>query len=105
MEGLVSLVEALFDEGAKHPVLLVAAIEESANMTLVAQTARVKLNRTTLGCHTSPQLRSKKLTEEQSRTQIQMYTAIGVRKSAPRALKSRRRNSANLSAMDRSARP
>src|SRR5258706_13639353 len=100
MEGLVSLVEALFDEGAKHPVVLVAAIVESANMTLVAQTARVKLNRTTLGCHTSPQLRSKKLTEEQSRTQIQMYPALRVMKIAPRALYSRRRNTVNLSALD-----
>jgi hypothetical protein len=39
MKCLVAPREPLFDEGAKHPVLLVEAIEKSANVTLFAKHA------------------------------------------------------------------
>ncbi len=85
-------------------MLLIGAIEESANMTLAAQTASVKLHRMTLGCHISPtyvvEMRRKAIANAD-----QMFAAMGARKSAPRTLKYRSRRSVNSNAMDRSARP
>jgi hypothetical protein len=37
VEGFVPPIEALFDERAKHSVLLVEVVEESANMTVLAE--------------------------------------------------------------------
>jgi hypothetical protein len=37
VEGLFPPVNAIFEERAKHPVLLVQAVEERANVTLLAQ--------------------------------------------------------------------
>src|ERR1700758_1815916 len=39
MKGFVPTLEALFDERAKHSVLLVEIVEESANVTVLAETA------------------------------------------------------------------
>jgi hypothetical protein len=39
MKSLVAPLEPLFDERAKHPVLLVETIEKSANVTLFAKHA------------------------------------------------------------------
>jgi hypothetical protein len=51
MESFISLVEAIFDERAKHPVLLVGAVKESANVTLAAENAASKLHGMVTGCH------------------------------------------------------
>jgi hypothetical protein len=37
VESFVATLEALSDERAKHPVLLVEVVEESANVTLLAE--------------------------------------------------------------------
>src|SRR5207302_7112742 len=39
VEGLVATFEAVFDERAQHPVLLVHAVEERANVTMLAEIA------------------------------------------------------------------
>src|SRR6266446_6789577 len=54
VEGFVSPVKALFDERAKHPVLVVEAVEESANVTVLAETAPGTLHRTAVCFHVSP---------------------------------------------------
>src|SRR5438874_8324244 len=54
VEGLVPPVEALFDERAKHPVLLVEAVEESANVTVTAETAPGTLHGIAVCSHVSP---------------------------------------------------
>src|SRR5438270_9855073 len=54
VEGLVRAVKALFDERAKHPVLLVEAVEESANMTMLAETAPGTLHGTAVRTHFLP---------------------------------------------------
>src|SRR5207253_3994564 len=55
VESFFPLLKAIFDERAKHSVLLVDAVEESANVTLPAENAPGKLNRMAVGCHISPQ--------------------------------------------------
>src|SRR5205823_10003498 len=54
VEGLVPAVKALFDERARHPVLLVEAVEESANMTMLAETAPGTLHGTAVRTHFLP---------------------------------------------------
>jgi len=51
MERLVALIEAVLDERAKHPVLLVPAPEESANVTLPAETASGEPHGMVASCH------------------------------------------------------
>src|SRR6267378_1931879 len=99
MEGFIPPVEALFEERAKHSVLLVGAVEEGANVTSLAAIASCKLHGMTLGCHISPHLHSRHARKAQSRTAYQTFTAIAVRKSTPRTPKYPRRRSANPSAM------
>src|SRR5260370_11228185 len=53
--GLCAPPIAIFEERAKHPVFLVGAVEESANVTLPAEIAPGELYGMTLGCHISPQ--------------------------------------------------
>jgi hypothetical protein len=43
MEGLVSAVETIVDVRAKHAVLLVVAVEERTNVSLLAESAPGKL--------------------------------------------------------------
>jgi hypothetical protein len=43
VESFVPPVKALFDERAKHPVLLVHAVEKSANVTVLAKNAPAQL--------------------------------------------------------------
>src|SRR5205823_5117340 len=52
--GLVALLKAVFHERAKHPVLLVHAVEESANVTVPAEIAAGTLHGTPVPCHTPP---------------------------------------------------
>jgi hypothetical protein len=54
MESLVSPLEAVFDERAKHPVLLVRAVEESADVTVRAERTSGKLHGAVIGYHVSP---------------------------------------------------
>jgi hypothetical protein len=54
VEGLVSTVKSVFDERAQHPVLLVHAVEESANVTVLAETAPGTLHGSAVRCHISP---------------------------------------------------
>jgi hypothetical protein len=54
MKGLVAAIEALLDEGAKHPVLLVEAIEKSANVTAFAKHAISDVDGTFVGLHGEP---------------------------------------------------
>jgi hypothetical protein len=54
VEGFVPPLEALFDERAKHPVLLVHAVEESANVTVPAEIGAGTLHGTAVRCHFSP---------------------------------------------------
>jgi hypothetical protein len=56
MESFFPPLEALFDERAKHSVLLVDAVEESANMTLPAEIASGEMYGMTLVCHISPHM-------------------------------------------------
>src|SRR6202158_3155616 len=63
MEGFIPLVEAIFEERAKHSVLLVGAVEEGANVTSPAVIASCKLHGMTLGCHISPHIHSGHATE------------------------------------------
>src|SRR5438132_7976342 len=58
MERFIPSREAIFDERAKHSVLLVGAVEESANVTLPAEIAPGKLHGLSLGSHISPQFQS-----------------------------------------------
>jgi hypothetical protein len=51
VEGFVPLVEALFDKRAKHPVFLVETVEESTNMTVLAEAAPGTLNGTAVRSH------------------------------------------------------
>jgi len=51
---LFAPVEAIFEERAKHPVLLVDAVEESANVTLPGEIASGKLHGMIFGFHISP---------------------------------------------------
>ncbi len=52
-------VEAIFEERAKHPMLLVDAVEESANVTLPAEIAPGELYGM-IGCHISPHMHSRR---------------------------------------------
>src|ERR1700730_1226135 len=63
MESFFPPLEALFDKRAKHPVLLVNAVEESANVTLPAEIASGELYGMTLVCHISPHMHSRYETE------------------------------------------
>src|SRR5712671_7245342 len=58
MEGFIPQVEAIFDERAKDPVLLVDAVEEGANVTLPAEDAPGKLHGTVVGDHGSAPFRN-----------------------------------------------
>jgi hypothetical protein len=51
---LVALLKAVFHERAKHPVLLVHAVEESTNVTVPAENAAGTLYGTLVGRHVSP---------------------------------------------------
>src|SRR2546421_5613498 len=54
MKGSFTAVEAILDERAKHPSLLLGAVEERADMTLSAQRTPGKLYGLMLGSHVSP---------------------------------------------------
>src|SRR5438445_5257680 len=54
MESLIPLVEAVFDERARHPVLLVDAVEESADVAVWAEHASGKPHGAVSGYHVSP---------------------------------------------------
>jgi hypothetical protein len=51
MESLVPLIEAILDERAKHTMLLVHAVEERANVTMLPEGAPVKVHRMVVSCH------------------------------------------------------
>src|SRR5437879_2090387 len=63
MESFFPTLEALFDKRTKHPVLLVDAVEESANVTLPAEIASGEMYGMTLVCHISPHMHSRYETE------------------------------------------
>jgi hypothetical protein len=63
VEGFIPPVQAIFYKRVKHPVLLVGAVEESANMTLPGEIASGKLHGMTLGGHISPHIYSRHATE------------------------------------------
>src|SRR5439155_9680262 len=52
--GSVALFKTVFHERAKHPVLLVHAVEESANVTVPAEIGAGTMHGTAVRCHTSP---------------------------------------------------
>jgi hypothetical protein len=54
MKSLVAPLEPLFDERPKHPVLLVEAIEKSANVTLFAKHAISYVDGTFIALHDGP---------------------------------------------------
>jgi hypothetical protein len=56
VESLFSPVETLSDERAKHPVLLVDAVEESANVTSSTESTSGKLDRMIVILHGLPHL-------------------------------------------------
>src|ERR1700733_6061232 len=53
VEGLIALLETLFDERAEYPVLLVEIVEESAYVPVLAETAAGALPGTAARCHVS----------------------------------------------------
>jgi hypothetical protein len=61
MEGFVSLVEAILDERAKHTMLLIDAVEERTNMTMLAEGAPGKRKRMDVGLHISPPRRESRV--------------------------------------------
>src|SRR5260370_31327014 len=83
MEGFCPPPEALFDDRAKHPVPLVDAVEESANVRLAAETASGELYGMTLGRHISPHIHSRHAKESTIANAYHMLTVIAFRKSAP----------------------
>src|SRR5882762_2656550 len=99
MEGSIPPVEAIFEERAKHSVLLVGAVEEGANVTSLAAIASCKLHGMTLGCHISPHLHSRHAAESTIANCIpDVYGDSRQEKHASHAEISRRR-SANPNAM------
>jgi hypothetical protein len=54
MKSLLAPLEPLFDERAKHPVLLVEAIEESANVRLFTEHAISYVDGTFIASHDGP---------------------------------------------------
>src|SRR5205807_1659100 len=58
VDAFLGPIEALLDERAKHPVLLLDAVEESANVTFPAENATGKLHGMFVGSHTSPHVDS-----------------------------------------------
>src|SRR6266446_9053353 len=54
VDGFVPPLETLFDERAKHPVLLFHAVEKSANVTVLAETDPGTLHGTAVRSHISP---------------------------------------------------
>jgi hypothetical protein len=54
LKSLVAPLEPLFDERAKHPVLLVETIEKSANVTLFAKHAISYVDGTIIASHVRP---------------------------------------------------
>ena len=54
VEGFVSPVKALFDERAKHPVLVINAVEESANMPVLAKRGPGTMHEIAVCSHVSP---------------------------------------------------
>jgi len=54
MESSIPQIEAILDEEAQHPVLLVQAVEESADVTTPAEGAPGKPHGTVVGTHVSP---------------------------------------------------
>jgi hypothetical protein len=80
-------------------VLLVDAVEESANVTLPAEIASGELYGMTLGCHISPHIHSRHETESTIANAYRMFTAIAARKSALHTLKFGCRKSANPGAI------
>jgi hypothetical protein len=104
MEGFIPPFEAIFEERAKHSVLLVGTVEESANVTLPAEIASGKLHGTTLDRHISPHIHSRNAAESTIANPCHIFTAIAVRKSAPRMLKYPWMRRANLSAIARTKR-
>jgi hypothetical protein len=53
VESLIPLVEPVLDERVKHAVLLTDAVEERANVAILAKSARRNLQRIAVGFHTS----------------------------------------------------
>jgi hypothetical protein len=53
VESLIPPLEAIFDERAKHPVLLVDAVEESADVVVPTEHTTGKLHGV-MGSHMSP---------------------------------------------------
>jgi hypothetical protein len=51
VEHLFPVLEALFDERAQYPVLLVDVVEERANMPVLAETAPATPHGTAIHCH------------------------------------------------------
>src|ERR1700720_1308098 len=54
VESFIPPVEALSDERAKHPVFLVRAVKESANMAVLAESATGTANGVAVRSHVSP---------------------------------------------------
>src|ERR1700741_3673802 len=79
MESFIPSVEAIFVERAKHPVFLVGAVEESANVTLSGKIAPGKLHGMTLGRHISPHTHSRHATESTIANAHHMLTLMAFR--------------------------
>ena len=54
VEGPLAAAEAVLDERAKDPVLLVSRVEQRANVTMPPESAAGKLHRMIVGCHLQP---------------------------------------------------
>jgi hypothetical protein len=54
MKSLVALLEALLDEGAQHPVLLVEAVEKSADVAVLAKHAARDMDWSFVASHLGP---------------------------------------------------
>src|SRR5882762_4641822 len=80
MESFFPPLEAIFDERAKHPVLLVDAVEESANVTLPGEIASGKLHGMIFGFHISPHTHSR---HTKRGSQIWIYGHLVRRACAP----------------------
>src|SRR5438874_6945107 len=76
VEGLVATFKAVFDERAQHPVLLVHAVEERANVTMLAEIAAGTSHGTAVRYHLSPPSQRARKSRANASEQIILFKGL-----------------------------
>ena len=76
VEGPVATFKAVFDERAQHPVLLVHAVEECANVTVLAETAAGTSHGTAVRYHPSPPSQRARKSRANASEQIILFKGL-----------------------------